>query len=545
MAHGFAAVLALVVYFTPPAVCQQSLEGYAVSPGDVLTVSVFGEEQLSGKYRVGPAGTLAMPLVGNVRVGGSALTDVQETVGTALRRVIRRPAVTVALDEAASDRKVYVSGEVQKPGPLTLPFGATVADAISSAGLQPSGDLRHVKVTNSAQEPRVLDLSGLRSDRPVPAFEPVRYGDVIYVPELEDRIAVLGEVEEPGQMILPIGEHVTVLEAIGRLGGGLTAAADRSSALVIRRDRPTVSVDLRALMQEGDLTQNVELAAGDVLVVREAGKISVLGEVHAPTSFEVGEPITVVEALARAGSVTEDAGLAHSQVITDEGSVPVDLEALLMQGEMQYNLTLDAGDVLLVPPAQPETVLILGAVEKPGVIDIREQQQRDLLRLLTVAGPSEMADLQRVSVYREDGPLTADMHAVMHEGDLSKNLALQPDDVVMVPELNSVYLLGAAARTGPIPLSEDLTLLDVVSRYGNYAQGNLSVVTVVRTGEAGAPEFLKRNLAQIHRDVAPEDMDLQSGDIIFIPFRDRGVGWGEIRTALWAIGAFFGVLDRF
>ncbi len=541
--HLLAAVIVFGAFVSClPGACQSSLEGYLISPGDVLKVTVFGEDELTGSYRVGPAGTMAMPLVGNIVVEGQTLTEATETITAELRRMIRRPVVSVALDELASERKVYISGEVERPGPMMLPFGATVADALASAGPKPTADLRAVRVTNSNHEPRVLDLSGLRTDQPMSVFEPVRYGDVINVPRLHDRIAVLGEVNKPGEMILPMGERVTVLDAVGRLGGGLTTSADRSTALIIRAGRPSVTVDLRRLLHDGDLTENIELQPGDVLVVREAGKISVLGEVRAPATLEVGEPIDVLEALARAGGLTPEADLARAQVITPEGSIPIDLDALLMRGEMQYNITINPGDVVLVPRAGPETVLILGAVMRPGVIDIREEQQRDLLRLLTVAGPKETADLRHTYVYRDDTRLVVDMRAVMDEGDVSQNITLEPDDIVMVPELDTIYVMGATSTSGPVPVVPGLTLFDVVSRFGVFAHANMKEVTVMRTTDDGETEFIKRDMAGIREGRAPENLELRAGDIVFIPYRHRGIGWGEVRNALWAIGTFIGLL---
>jgi polysaccharide export outer membrane protein len=536
-----AAAIAAVLLGAVAGQAQQTLAGYTASTGDVLDVSVFGEQQLSGQFRVGPTGTLAMPAVGNLEVGGKTLAEIEELIGTELRRLIKRPMVTVALDELASERKVYVTGEVQQVGPIVLPFGATVTDAVTAAGPSELADLRSVRLTRIGKQPVTVNLSGLRVGSMLDAFVELQYGDAVYVPRLEDRIAVLGEVNEPGETIVPLGRRVTVLDAISRVGGGLADGADRSSAMIVRPGEQTVHIDLDRLLDEGDLTQNKVLQPGDVLVVREAGKISVLGEVRSPQSIQVREPLTVVEALARVGSTTPEADLSRAQVITPQGSIPIDLEALVMEGEMQYNLAVNPGDVLLVPPAAPETVLVLGAVANPGVIDIREQQQRDLLRLLTAAAPNEMAALDTVHVYREDEAITVDVEAIM-DGDLSQNIALEPDDVVVVTEVDTVYLMGAASQQGTIPLTEDLTLLDVVSRHGNFEHGNMKKVTVLRTNEFGETEFFTRNMGQPHRGVTPEDMPLQEGDIVFIPYKDRGFDWGQARQALWAIGSLWGIV---
>lgn len=540
-----AATLAVALAVTPsPGFAQTPLDGYAASTGDVLNVTVFGEEQFSGKFRVGPTGTVPMPALGNVQVGGNTLDEIAEHVTAELRRLLKRPMVTVALDELASERKIFTTGEVQSVGPMVLPYGATVADAVAAAGPSTIADLRAVRLTRIGEQPITLDLSGLRTGTVIDAFIPLQYGDAIYVPQLEDRIAVLGEVRQPGETLLPPGRDVKVLEAISGIGGGLTEGADRGSAMILRAGEPVIHVDLRRLLEEGDLTQNRVLMPDDVLVVRQAGKISVLGEVRAPQSFQITEPISVVEALARVGSTSPEADLRRAQVITPDGSIPVDLDALIMRGEMQYNLTMNQGDVLLVPPAAPETVLVLGAVERRGVIDIREEQQRDVLRLLTVAGPSPMGDLKTVHVYRENEIITVNVENML-DGDLSENVMLAPDDIVFVPEVNTVYLMGAVNRQGALPLTDDLTLLDVVSSHANFQVANMKQVTVMRIDEFGETEFLTRNMGQINKEIAPEDMELQEGDVIFIPYRERGFDWNEARNALWAVGSLWGLLKAF
>ena len=211
---------------------------------------------------------------------------------------------------------------------------------------------------------------------------------------------------------------------------------------------------------------------------------------------------------------------------------------------MEYNVEMQQGDVLLVPPAAPETVLVVGAVENRGIIDIRKQEQRDVLRLLTVAGPTLMADLKSVQVFRKREILTLDVEAML-DGDLSENIALAPDDIVYVPEVNTVYLVGAVTRQGALPLTEDLSLLDVISTYGNFQVGNMKQVTVMRANDAGEAEFFTRNIGQLNRAIAPEDMPLQEGDVIFVPFRERGFDWEQVRSILWSAGSLWGLLEAF
>ncbi len=540
--HVIAAVFAVVLVAGAWAEVPGVLQKYTISPGDMLALQVFGEPEMSGDYRVGPTGTIVLPLIGNVEVGGLRLVETEKTISDALRRILRRPSVSVALNELESQRKVYVSGLVENQGPIMMSLGTTVADAVAAAGVSEAGDLRRVKVKSADGNSAVVDISGLVTDAPLDAVPSVRHGDVIYVPKLTERLTVLGEIRTPGHLIVPLGEELTVLDAIGEIGGGLTERADRTSALIIRADQTSRRIDLKALLQDGDMTQNLTLGPGDVVVVLQAGKVSVLGEVKEPKSFEITEPITVLEALAQAGSVTELADLAKAQLITGDGVVIIDLEGLLERGEMDQNMTVNPGDVVMVPKAGPETVLILGAVEQPGVINIRDEEQRDLLRLLTHAQPLPDADLRRTTVYREDGRIVADMQAAMDEGKLDENVVLRPDDIVMVPELNKIYVLGATRGTRAIPLTEGLTLLDVVAQAADYDRGNMREVTVVRTNELGESEFIKVMMSSMHRGHVPENVVMQEGDIVFIPGKNKGVDWGSIRNGLWGVGALFGLL---
>ena len=68
--HVIAAVVAVVLVAGAWAEVPGVLQKYAISPGDMLTIQVFGEPEMSGDYRVGPFGTIVLPLIGTVEVGG-------------------------------------------------------------------------------------------------------------------------------------------------------------------------------------------------------------------------------------------------------------------------------------------------------------------------------------------------------------------------------------------------------------------------------------------------------------------------------------------
>jgi protein involved in polysaccharide export with SLBB domain len=114
----------------PPATDDTTL-----GPGDVFTVRVYGEEELSGSHQVAPDGTIDFPLLGSVDVNGLEPPDVADRVRDLLkeRRLLRDPHVSVYVERYVSKR-VSVVGAVANPGTFVLEPGMTVVEAISMAG---------------------------------------------------------------------------------------------------------------------------------------------------------------------------------------------------------------------------------------------------------------------------------------------------------------------------------------------------------------------------------------------------------------------------
>ena len=107
--------------------------GYALGPGDQVRIITFGEDNLTGEFRVNDSGNIALPLIGAVRAAGLTSGQLEAAVGTALRRgnLVRNPSVAV---EVIAYRPIYVMGEVNKPGQYPYQPGMTVVTAVAVAG---------------------------------------------------------------------------------------------------------------------------------------------------------------------------------------------------------------------------------------------------------------------------------------------------------------------------------------------------------------------------------------------------------------------------
>lgn len=106
---------------------------YRLGPGDQLRVITFGEEQLTGEFRVSDAGRITLPLLGPVPAARLTPRALQEDIARRLREagVLKAPSVTV---EVTNYRPFFMLGEVQKPGQYAYQPNLTVHAATAIAG---------------------------------------------------------------------------------------------------------------------------------------------------------------------------------------------------------------------------------------------------------------------------------------------------------------------------------------------------------------------------------------------------------------------------
>jgi polysaccharide export outer membrane protein len=113
---------------------EQVKAAYRVGPGDVLKVNVWRNEQMSQTGTVRPDGAFTMPLLGDMPVAGKSVDDIAQTIVEQGKRYFTEPlSVTVQVAEIKSYR-LYVLGEVQKPGEYAPTAQVNVLQALALAG---------------------------------------------------------------------------------------------------------------------------------------------------------------------------------------------------------------------------------------------------------------------------------------------------------------------------------------------------------------------------------------------------------------------------
>jgi polysaccharide biosynthesis/export protein len=274
---AFAIVLAIAMVLMPLAQGQASSDqtkgNYVIGSQDVLSISVWDQPDLSGKFTVEADGSFTFPLIGRIMAGGLTLRDLESELRKRLADgYFKNPQVSVSIEQYRSQR-IFVIGEVRSPGAYPLTGDMTLIEALARAGsttMEAGGEA--VIVRPPAGKAAIAPLLPNQED----ASEVVRVnirdlqdgqrsqnialqdGDTIFVPRAET-IYVFGQVKNPGAYPLK-SMDTTVLQALS-LAGGVT---DRGSTnrIKIVRIIDGKKVELKAKL--GD-----PVKPGDTIIVRE------------------------------------------------------------------------------------------------------------------------------------------------------------------------------------------------------------------------------------------------------------------------------------
>ncbi len=171
------------------------------------------------------------------------------------------------------------------------------------------------------------------------------------------RAAVSGFARTPGEFEMRPGD--TILTLLSRAGGPDWDRADLRRATYRRKGSDElIPLDLHAMLNRADTSQNYEIQEGDILNIPESNnKVVVIGQVPRPGSFAYKEPMTVQDALAQAGGeIPTRSWLSRTLVIRERAGMPgsydriqVDIVRFIRKQDDAQNIQLQPGDIVYVP----------------------------------------------------------------------------------------------------------------------------------------------------------------------------------------------------
>jgi len=259
---------------------------------------------------------------------------------------------------------------------------------------------------------------------------------------LSTKVHVLGEAERAGLFYLT--GPTTLLEIISK--AGLSKTAGRQ-VVVVRNERPTAGGDATGnvilrldlgKIQAGDSRENIRVEDEDMVFIPKGLAFFVLGEVKNAGTFPLDKPTSVLEAITLAGGFNERAAPSGAKIIRRSGDGRQETISLDLSGGVpkERDFAVQSGDTILVPKGN--TFFVFGEVRKPGSYQL--DKETNVLEGITIAGGfTDKAAPGRVRVIRntttgQQQVIEIDMNDVIKRGNREKAVALQENDVVVVPE---------------------------------------------------------------------------------------------------------------
>lgn len=158
---------------------------YVIGPDDMLDVSVWKEQELTRTLQVRPDGKISMPLLNDVQASGLTPSQLAQSLTDKLKKYLTAPQVTVIVTQVNSQR-VYVLGEVTRPGAYPLLPGMTILQAITSAGgltqFANSKKIFLMRSQNQTQNKYPFNYKDVLDGKKTEENLPLKAGDTVVVP---------------------------------------------------------------------------------------------------------------------------------------------------------------------------------------------------------------------------------------------------------------------------------------------------------------------------------------------------------------------------
>lgn len=470
--HSLFAVMLILVAIKSVALADEA----SLRIGDIIAISLPGEETLTGDFPIDRKGEIHLPEVGSIKLTGMPLPQassaISQKLGTAFRDIGR---LSVRVKE--SKLVVAVGGQVKQPGTVELPGDANVQVAITAAGgIAAGAQLDGTKIIRGSKiilfnYKKFLDTGDANI---LPQLEPL---DVVFVPTSP----LTGNVQ--------------------------------------------IDFDAQTLARAGDGAD-------------EAKAISVFGEVINPAKFSYKPESTIVDMLMRAGGVTRYASVEQIRVIADGKPALFNLQEYLDSGNVKKLPLLKPGATIFVPIQEEQirkgkhTVYVMGEVAKPGAFAL--QAGATFVDILANSGgPTRYADTRQIRILKGDGKVVMfDMNAFTEGkgGNIPEVIAgdaiLVPEKVenlepswLKIPSSRVVQVIGAVYKPGRYEWSDDMTLFDLIAQAGGpNEQGDLSAIRILKSkDDVFKPQIF--NLAEFIKNggSARSVPKIHAGNIIIMP----------------------------
>jgi protein involved in polysaccharide export with SLBB domain len=502
---------------------------YIVGAGDTLAIHLWGGVTQNIARTVDRDGTIFLPEAGSVEIDGLPLGKAQVLIEAALKQQYRNAQVAVTISRLRSVR-VYVVGDVQKPGGYDISSLSTPMTALYTAGgPTAAGSLRrlfHYRGKQLVEDVDLYDflLHGIRN-----GSAPFESGDTLLVPPAGSQVAVFGAVKRPAIYELKTGE--TTLATVIDDAGGFTAAASLGHIRIERIDanQQRETVTLSAGVDQGSQVDHGAIAKfgvkdGDRIRVEpilpySQRAIYLAGHVVRPGRLAYTDGMRLSDVLRSYQDMLPEPA-AHGEIVR---LIPPDLHAETIDFNVpdvligNANINLQPFDTIRIfgrYQVDAPTVTIRGEVQRPGKYPM--SQGMSAAQLVRMAGGFrrdalvDSADLTSYDV--ENGNEVVEKLATVRIGaavagsDSNADVPLKPGDILAIHQITnwenigeSVTIDGEVRFPGSYGFQDGERLSSVLRRAGGllptaYPMGAVLVREQVRELEQKSRDELVRQI---------------------------------------------------
>ena len=561
--------------------------GYVIGPGDVLQLYVWGAVELQYQLPVDIQGNVFIPTAGQFFVSGIAYKDLQPKLINYLSKFyegLKSDPPTVFLDITLAKLRpirIFVLGEVARPGGYNISSYATVFNAIYSVGGPlTSGSLRDIRVIRNNKLVTKVDLYDYLLNGALTGDVRLQNNDMIFIPPRGKTVSIDGEVFRPAIYELKDDENLQKLIAYA---GKLKSTAYTGRANIERiipfnerkpneLERKVIDVDLSKIIFNPDA--DFPLFDKDIvkifpILTKVENYVKISGAVYRPGTFELDKTPSVADLVKKAYGLLPEAYLGKADVIRtrpdlSQEFITFDLGKALDR-EPLNNVQLQPMDEVKIYSVydlkDKHTVSIAGYVKNP--ISIEYADSLTLYDMVFKAGKWDdpmftgRAYLQRGDVIRfnPDGITTKiipfDLKDVIFEKKV--NFKLEPGDKIYIYKADVdkvldkvVRIEGEVKNPGSYPLNTNMTVMDLIIQAGGFLESSLKTEAYVNrirpegfTGEKLSETFtvkLPESFTGKLNEKPKNDNELD-GDNFYLQHRDvvvvrRNVNWEPQRTVV-------------
>ncbi|MGA7837315.1 MAG: SLBB domain-containing protein [Ignavibacteriaceae bacterium] len=499
---------------------------YVIGPGDEVVISLWGETQLVQRLTVAQDGSIYIPDAGLVYVSGLTMSSLRTRLLSVLSKSYSSLDVSANSKSGAKTHldvstgklrsvKVFVLGEVNKPGGYTLPALSSSFTALYySGGPNLNGSLRNVQVIRGGKVISTIDIYDYLLKGDQSSDVRLEDEDVLFVPPVGERVAIMGHVFRPAIYELKKGEK---LKDLLKYAGGVNFSTyfqnvhiERVIPFDQRKDyqNNVLSVDLTFKTIDEFKNSDYTLSDGDVINIRginklPQNKVTITGDVKNYGTYELTDGMTIRDLVIKADTLFPDAFLEKAVLIRTLPSEKKEIHSFnlkaALNGDSHNNLKLENRDNIIIYKEENffpvNAVEISGQVKHPGYYtSLKNMTVSDLIIL--AGGLSDTATTKNIEIARMD-TVNANIYNKKYivnlpkdywNTDPSQDFKLQDYDKVVIKSDPSKYFAPPVFVSGEVnspgayyTLYEGERLKNFIERAGGFkSAANKNGIFVVR-----------------------------------------------------------------